>query len=249
MSSFTEDRSRKSPAVSYQHIMKYKLYIGDRTFSSWSLRGWLMLEKFGLPYETHMVGLYTGTMQADLAHLAPARTVPVLQTEEGHVLSDSFAMAETLVEKHPKLGLYPKDPAARALARSIVAEMHSGFGALRDACPMMLAFVWDGFVPSPEVLKDLQRVEELWGLTRARHGDGGPWLFGDYSLADVFYAPVAMRITAYDLPVSDPTRAYVNAHLTDHAFLTWRKAAMKEVHDPWPYPLPLARKPWPGDTD
>ncbi|HEV8035391.1 glutathione S-transferase [Yoonia sp.] len=228
--------------------MTYQLYIGDRTFSSWSLRGWLMLEKFGLPYQAHMIGLYSGTMQADLAHLAPARTVPVLQTAEGYVVTDSMAMAETLAENHPERALYPRDPAARALARSITAEMHSGFGALRNACPMMLGFVWEGFVPSDAVKADLRRIENLWSLARERHGQNGPWLFGDYSLADVFYAPVAMRITAYDLPVSDQSLAYVAAHLSDPAFLAWRKEALKETHSPFPYPLPLAQKPWPAET-
>ncbi|EBA12296.1 glutathione S-transferase [Roseobacter sp. CCS2] len=229
--------------------MTYELYIGDRTFSSWSLRGWLMLEKFGLPYQAHMVGLYTGTMQADLAHLTPARTVPVMRTAEGYVLTDSLAMAETLAENHPNANLYPPDPAARALARSITAEMHSGFHALRSACPMMLNFCWQEFEVSQAVQQDLHRIEELWSLARTRHGSDGPWLFGAYSLADVFYAPVAMRMTAYGLPVSDASRAYVDAHLNDAAFLAWRKAAMKEVHEPFPYQLPLERKPWPGDRN
>lgn len=229
--------------------MTYQLYIGDRTFSSWSLRGWLMLEKFGLPFQTNMVGLYSGTMKTDLAHLAPAKTVPVLQTAEGHVLTDSLAMAETLVELHPDIDLYPRDPAARALARSMVAEMHSGFGALRDACPMMIRFGWKGFKPSQAVRDDLQRIEQLWSLARQRHGASGPWLFGEYSLVDVFYAPVAMRITAYDLPVSDQARAYVAAHLSDAVFLSWRKDALEEVHEPWPYPSDLPRTPWPGDTN
>jgi len=229
--------------------MTYQLYIGDRTFSSWSLRGWLMLEKFGLPFQTNMVGLYAGTMKADLAHLAPAKTVPVLQTAEGYVLTDSLAMAETLVERDPDAGLYPSDPAARALARSMVAEMHSGFGALRDACPMMIRFGWKGFEPSQAVRDDLQRIEQLWSLARNRHGAGGPWLFGQYSLVDVFYAPVAMRITAYDLPVSDQAKTYVAAHLSDAAFLSWRKDALEEAHEPWPYPSDLPRIPWPGDTN
>ncbi len=229
--------------------MTYQLYIGDRTFSSWSLRGWLMLEKFGLPFEQHMVGLYSGTMAKDIAHLAPARTVPILQTAQGHVLTDSLAMAETLVESHPDVSLYPHDPAARALARSINAEMHSSFGALRGACPMMIAFVWEGFEPSKAVLADLSRIEELWALARSRHGQSGPWLFGEYSLADVFYAPVAMRITAFDLPVSNAAKAYVAAHLNDPAFLAWRETALAEIHDPWPYPMEMGRKPWPGDSN
>lgn len=228
--------------------MTYELYIGDRTFSSWSLRGWLMLEKFGLAYNAHMVGLYSGTMQSDLAHLHPARTVPVLQTGGGHVVTDSLAMAETLVEENPDVNLYPKDPAARALARSITAEMHSGFGALRSTCPMMLSFCWDGFEAGADVKADLERIELLWDLARRRHGADGPWLFGSYSLADVFYAPVAMRITAYGLPVSAQTQAYVQAHLNDPAFLKWRALAMQETHDPFPYDLGLARKEWPQST-
>ena len=133
--------------------MTYQLYIGDRTFSSWSLRGWLMFEKFGLPYNVNTVGLYSGTIQADLAQLHPARTVPVMQTAVGHVVTDSMAMAETLVEENPNVNLYPCDPAARALARSITAEMHSGFAALRSACPMILAHCYAGFEVSDAVLR------------------------------------------------------------------------------------------------
>ncbi|WP_394179581.1 glutathione S-transferase [Yoonia maritima] len=228
--------------------MTYELYIGDRTFSSWSLRGWLMLEKFGLDYNTHLVGLYAGTYREELAHLAPARTVPAMQTPEGYVLTDSLAMGETLVERHPDINLYPRDGAARALARTITHEMHSGFMALRDACPNMITHVWEGFQPSEAVLADIARVEELWALARSRHGQNGPWLFGEYTLADVFYAPVALRITAYDLPVSDAAQAYVDAHLSDPAFLAWRDASKSENYDPWPYPMDLGRKPWPGDA-
>ena len=229
--------------------MTYQLYIGDRTFSSWSLRGWLMLEKFGLPFETNTVGLYSGTMAADLAHLAPAKTVPVLQTAEGHILTDSLAMAETLLERHPEIDLYPRDPAARALARSITAEMHSSFGSLRGDCPMMIRYCWKGFNPAQAVLDDLQRIEKLWALARERHGTDGPWLFGAYSLADVFYAPVAMRITAYDLPVGKDAKDYVAKHLSDPAILSWRKTASQEIHDPWPYPSELLRTAWPGDEN
>lgn len=225
--------------------MTYDLYIGDRTFSSWSLRGWLMLEKFGLPYRTHMVGLYAGTMADDLAHLAPARTVPVLRTPEGHVLTDSLAMAETLVERHADIALYPRDPAARALARSMTAEMHSSFLALRGDCPNMIRHVWQGFAPSGSVMADIARIEMLWALARERHGHGGPWLFGEYTLADVFYAPVALRIVTYGLPVGETARTYINQHLADPAFLAWRADSLSETYDPWPYPMELERAAWP----
>ena len=206
-----------------------------------------MLEKFGLDFNTNLVGLYAGTYREELAHLAPARTVPALQTPEGHVLTDSLAMGETLVERHPEVNLYPRDGAARALARTITHEMHAGFMALRDACPNMITHIWEGFEPSDAVLADIARIEELWALARSRHGQNGPWLFGEYSLADVFYAPVALRMTTYDLPISKDAQSYVNAHLSDPAFLAWREASKAETYDPWPYPMDLGRKPWPDD--
>ena len=225
--------------------MTYKLYIGDRTFSSWSLRGWLMLEAFDLPFKSKMVGLYSGTMSDDLAHLAPARTVPVLETPDGGILTDSLAMGETLHEAHPNAGLYPNDPGARALARSMVAEMHSGFGALRGDCPMNLANVWDGFAASDAVLADVARIEMLWQLARARHGANGPWLFGDYSLADVFFAPVVCRFATYGLGNGEVTRAYMQATLADPALRRWRAMGATKSYEPFPYPQDLASKPWP----
>jgi len=225
--------------------MTYELILGDRTFSSWSLRGWLMLEKFGLPYKTKMVGLYSGTMAQDMAAYAPARTVPAMKTPEGHILSDSISMAETLAEENPDARLWPADAGARALARNLVAEMHSAFGALRDECPNNIAFVWDGFEVSDAVKRDLARIEYLWALARERYGANGPWLFGEYTLADVFFAPVACRMTTYGLPQSALAKAYVKTHLTEPAFRAWRKEALTEVHEPFPYDLPYPRKDWP----
>ena len=225
--------------------MTYTLYIGDRTFSSWSLRGWLMFEKFDLPFKSKMVGLYGGTMAKDLAHLAPARTVPAMQTPEGHVLTDSLAMAETLHEAHPQAGLYPADAGARALARSMVAEMHSGFSALRGDCAMNLSHVWKGFSPSADVLRDLERISELWSLARERHGADGPWLFGAYSLADVFYAPAVCRIVGYDLPVSDTLRAYIDTVMDDPALRRWRAMGQTKSYDPMPYQMDLEHRDWP----
>ena len=226
--------------------MTYQLFIGDRTFSSWSLRGWLMLEKFGIPYRTTMVGLYSGTKEADLADLFPARTVPVLRTPEGDILTDSLAMAETLVERHPEIALYPKDATERALCRSLVAEMHSGFTALRGACPMMLAHGFKGYSPDQGVLSDLQRIELLWTTAMDRHGGAGPWLFGDYTLADVFYAPIAARIATYGLPVGDRAQAYMVAHLSDPSFRQWRAMGLTKSYDPVPYQLDLPQSDWPG---
>lgn len=228
--------------------MTYDLYIGDRMFSSWSLRGWLMFERFDIPVRTHLVGLYSGTMKQDLVPLAPARFVPVMRTPEGTVIGDTLAMAETLAERHPEAGLWPAAPETRALARWLVAEMHSGFGALRDACPMQLHSGYTDFSPPDAVKADLARIEELWSLARARHGAGGPWLFGAYSLADVFYAPVAARIAGYGLPVGEETAAYVARHLADPAFRRWRALALTRSYAPMPYAMDATTGPWPGPT-
>lgn len=225
--------------------MTYDLFIGDRAFSSWSLRGWLMFVKFGLPVRCHMVGLYSGTMARDLAPLAPARLVPVIKTPDGVVVGDTMAMAETLAERHPGLAMWPADPAARALARWLAAEMHSGFTALRSACPMQLVRSYDSFVASPEVRADLDRIEALWTLARTRFGTETPWLFGAYSLADVFFAPVAARIAGYGLPVGTAAADYVSAHLADADFRAWRAQGLAALNGPDPYTLDLPSRDWP----
>ena len=224
--------------------MTYDLFIGDRTFSSWSLRGWLMLHKFGLPYRTHMVGLYGGTMAQDMGPLAPARLVPALRTPEGDVVGESLAMAETLAERHPEAAMWPADASARIRARWLCAEMVGGFGALRGGCPMQLAHVDADFEPSEAILADIARVETLCSFAREKAVEG-PWLFGAYSLADVFYAPVCARIAGYGLPVSETAQAYCKATLDDPAFREWRAEGLKVSYDPFPYP-PVGRTTlWP----
>ncbi len=225
--------------------MTYELYIGDRMYSSWSLRGWLMLEKFAIPHQVHMVGLYTGTMGDDLAHLAPARLVPALKTDQGLVVGESLAMAETLAEQFPTAGLWPVDADQRATARWLVTEMVTGFSALRGDCAMQLSHVWQGFTPSAAVQKDLARIETLFDHARKISGATEGFLFGSYSLADVFYTPVAARIIGYDLPVCAATRAYCELLMSDPAVLNWQQLAREVSYDPEPYQLGLPRLPWP----
>ncbi|CUK01251.1 glutathione S-transferase [Ruegeria denitrificans] len=225
--------------------MTYDLFIGDRLFSSWSMRGWLMLEMFGLPYRSKMIGLYSGTMTEDMKPLTPARLVPALRLPDGTVVGESLAMAETLAERHPEAGMWPEDPAARATARWLCAEMTAGFTALRGECPMQLLHCWHGFNPSPETLADLNRIETLWAHARTISGaETGP-LFGSYSLADVFYTPVAARITGYGLPVSKGNRGYCLELLSDHAVRQWRAMGLTVSYDPFPYTLDLPSQPWP----
>ena len=227
--------------------MTYDLFIAARTYSSWSLRAWLLLDRFDLPVRVRMTGLYTGRFAEDLEPLKPARLVPVLHTPEGEVIGESLAIAETLAERHPQAGLWPADPAARARARWLAAEMHAGFQALRSDCPMQLLHQYRGFEPSQEVLDDLGRLEEIWSAARRRFGqDAGPWLCGGYSIADAFYAPVAARIAGYDLPVGNTARDYVAAHLADPSFRRWRALALTERIAPAPYPRDLPTAFWPG---
>jgi glutathione S-transferase len=229
--------------------MPCELLIGDRAYSSWSLRGWLLFEAFGLPVSVRSTRMYSDAFARDLDAFAPARTVPVVRTPEGGLWTDSLAIAEGLAEAHPEAGHWPAEPRARAAARSLAAEMHSGFGALRSACPMNLRTASGGFAPDQAVLADLARLETLWAHARTLAGDG-PWLFGPYTAADAFYAPVAMRIAGYGLPVSDAARAYVDAHLRHPPLRRWR--AMGEAEDrtldvypihpparPFPMPAPL----------
>lgn len=225
--------------------MAYELYIGDRMYSSWSLRGWLMLEKFAIPHSVHMVGLYSGTMAQDMAHLAPARLVPALKTDTGLVIGESLAMAETLAEQFPTAGLWPSDSDQRATARWLVTEMVAGFSALRGDCAMQLSHVWQGFEPAEAVRQDLARIESLFAHARKVSGAADGYLFSSYCLADVFYTPVAARIIGYDLPVSTETRAYCELLMSDPAVLRWQEQAREVSYDPEPYSLDLPRSPWP----
>lgn len=224
--------------------MTYDLFLGDRTFSSWSLRGWLMLETFGLPYKTHMLGLYDGTMAEQMTALAPARLVPTLRLPDGTIVGESLAIAETLAERHRDVQMWPADAAARSAARWLAAEMCAGFSTLRGECPMQLLHVYDGFAPSPALLQDLERLETLWAYA-AQFAGSGDWLLGDWSLADVFYAPVAARIVGYDLPLSAHARAYCDRMIAHPAFLAWRAEGLKLSYDPVPYAMDLPTRPWP----
>jgi glutathione S-transferase len=228
--------------------MAYILAIGDRAYSSWSLRGWLAFEKFGIPVTVRPGRLYSPELVAMLSEeFGGARTVPALRIEaEGSAFWDTLAIAETLAERHPERGLWPEPPASRTLARALAAEMHSGFAALRTACPMNLRRAYVGFAPDAAVRADLARLEALWGLARSRHGGAGPWLFGAYSLADAFFAPVAARVAGYGLPVSAAAMDYVALHLADPAFRAWRAEGLADPFVQAGYDLDLAERPWPG---
>ncbi|MFY0692331.1 MAG: glutathione S-transferase [Paracoccaceae bacterium] len=225
--------------------MTYELLIGDRSYSSWSLRGWLLFAKFDLPVEVVETRLYEPGFAEALKAFAPARTVPVMRLPEGGVVMDTLAIAETLAERHSESGFWPKDANARGFARAITAEMHSGFQALRGDCPMNLRRSYAGFPARPEVRADLERIALLWAQAKSLSDGSGPWLFGAYSVADVFFAPVATRIATYQLPVDAAAQAYVATALRDPALLAWRDLGLKQAPQA-AYDMPYETIGWTG---
>ena len=223
----------------------YTLALGDRTYSSWSLRGWLLFEKFNIPVNLRTARLYLQEFQDLLAEFAPAKTVPALLIEgQRQAIWDSLAIAETLHERHPDAGLWPKDAQKRALARVLTTEMHSGFETLRDQCTMNLGHSYEGFPIGDGLQKDLDRLEQIW--TFALGASNGPWLFGEYCVADAFFAPVASRVATYGLPVSDVAHSYVNRHLNDPSFRRWRAMGKAQNYVQSVYQLDFPKAGWPG---
>lgn len=208
--------------------MSLELVIGNKNYSSWSLRGWLLVELSGAAYRETLVPLFRADTHARLLEHSPTGKVPVLKTEDAGVIWDSLAIAEYLAERFPEAGLWPRDVAARAMARSACAEMHSGFGALRSHMPMdmqrnaPLASVTD------EVKHDIQRIVALWAGCRERFGQGGPYLFAQLSIADAYFAPVASRLRSYGVQLPADAAAYVDTIFQWPAFQRWHQAALKE---------------------
>ena len=227
--------------------MTLTLIIGDYAYSSWSLRGWLAAKHSSLSVEIRAVDFHKAGVAEQMPDAAPARTVPTLLLDDDTPVWDSLALAEELASRAPHAGLWPADPTARAVARSLAAEMHSGFSALRSACPMNLRVAYRDVPVSPEVRADLDRIETIWAYARARFGRAGaPWLCGDYSLADMFFAPVAARIAGYGLAVGPEAQEYVAAHLADPAFRRWRAMGQVRGETLARYVREFAVVPWPG---
>lgn len=225
--------------------MSYELALADRAYSSWSLRAWLLVDRFDLPVTCRFARLYDPAFDALMAAFAPARTVPALRLPGGGVVTESLAIAEELASRFPDRGLWPDDPDARATARGLAAEMHAGFGTLRTVCPMNLRVAYRDVPVSAALRADLDRLETIWASARISAPPDTPWLCGRYSVADAFYAPVAARIAGYGLPVGPVSKAYVAAHLADPAFRRWRAEALTDGPDQSAYRLDLAPTPWP----
>ena len=203
----------------------YTLYIGNKNYSSWSLRGWLATRLSGAPFREVHIGL-SGKYNPDNRAFSPTALVPALHDGTTHVW-DSLAIGEYLAERHP--GMWPGDPVARAWARSIAAEMHSGFGALRNDMTMCIRERLDVRPWSDALAANIARVEEIWTASRRRFGAGGSFLCGAFSLADVFYGPVAFRFQSYGVQPKGEAGVYLHALLA-HPFLReWEAAALAET--------------------
>jgi glutathione S-transferase len=189
--------------------MRAQLYVGNRNYSSWSIRGSLLVRHSGIECEEIVIPLDTDESKARIASVSPSGRVPVLYAD-GVVVWDSLAIAEFLHEQRPNAGLWPRDSTARALARSVSAEMHAGFDALRSQMPMDVrarrSVPW-----TTELQDDIARIDALWTTCRAAHGRGGEYLFGAWSAADAMYAPVVSRFRTYGVQLSPVSSAYAAA--------------------------------------
>ncbi len=201
------------------------LVIGNKNYSSWSLRPWLALKQAGIPFEEAMVDLYAPDAKAQLARHSPSSRVPAL-IDGALTVWDSIAICEYAAEIEP--ALWPQDRAARATARAVSAEMHSGFAALRSNMPMDCQARLPGAGRTPESEKDIARIAALWEECRGRHGAGGPFLFGRFSIADAMYAPVVWRFRSYGVELPAIARDYADTMEALPAMQHWLAAALAE---------------------
>jgi glutathione S-transferase len=205
------------------------LYIGDKNLSSWSLRPWLAMKQAGIPFIEKIVMLNQPATRSEILTKSPSGLVPCL-VADGFAIWDSLAILEYLAEAFPEKQLWPAEKVARARARSVSAEMHSGFADLRKNWPMKFASVGLGDTPLPEVQKNIDRIGAIWTDCRKDFGAGGPFLFGKFSIADAMYAPVASRLTTYG-PVELPREAaaYRDMMFALPAMKEWGEGARSEV--------------------
>lgn len=203
------------------------LYIGNKNYSSWSLRPWLLLKHFAIPFTEHLVSVAGREYNAALKPLAGNARVPCLH-DDGFQVWESIAIAEYLAEREPRL--WPADAKARARARSVSAEMHAGFARLRTAMPMNLKLKLKGREPTPEVQRDIDRIVEIWEEARTRFASGdGAYLFGDFSVADAMFAPIVWRLHIYNVPLPPLAAAYRETMLAHPAMREWYVAALAET--------------------
>jgi len=195
------------------------LVVGSRNYSAWSLRAWMVLRHLGLEFTEQQIPLDTPEFESEIGKFSPTRRVPVLVRGD-LIVWESIAICEYASELAGGRG-WPGEPGLRAIARALASEMHAGFGALRNACPMNARATGRRVPMTPALAQDLRRVDAIWSGCRRDHGERGPWLFGDFSIADAMFAPVALRVRTYGLPLSSLATRYYDTMLADPHLLEW----------------------------
>ncbi|HYC38271.1 MAG TPA: glutathione S-transferase family protein [Usitatibacter sp.] len=216
------------------------LVIGNMNYSSWSMRPWVLMRQLGIPFEQVKLRFHSQEWDANIQRWSPSRLVPVLWREEQSVW-DSLAIMETLHEWYPEKGIWPRDPGARAFARSAAAEMHSGFRELRSSMPMNIRAAHPGKGLNARVQADIDRIVALWTQARERFAGAGPFLFGDFCAADAMYAPVVMRFATYAVPLAPLAADYCDAMRAAPGVSAWVDEARREtefVAEDEPYATP-----------
>ena len=216
------------------------LVIGNKNYSSWSMRAWVLLAQLGIDFEERKLRFETDEWDAGIGRWSPSGLVPVLWRGEVAVW-DTLAIAETVAEWFPDKGVWPDDPVARAFARSAAAEMHAGFRNLRAKMPMNIRSSHPGKGMTPEVRAEIDRIEFLWAAARSRFGAGGDFLFGRFCAADAMFAPVVMRFATYAVPCGPVASRYCEAVKAAPAVMAWNEGARAEtefVADDEPYAEP-----------
>jgi glutathione S-transferase len=208
-------------------MAEFTIYIGNKNYSSWSLRGWLALKQTGAAFTEVLIPLREATTRAEILRHSPSGRVPALHRGDV-VVWDSLAIGEYLAEIFPGKQLWPEEPRARAVARAVSAEMHSGFAALRAHLPMNMRSSFPNRGVTPEVQADINRIMALWRDCRKRFGADGAFLFGHFTVADAMYAPVVSRFRTYKVELEEEAERYVEAVWALPALQEWLAAARNE---------------------
>jgi len=207
-------------------VPRYILVIGNKNYSSWSLRPWLLMRNAGIDFDELRIPLSQPDTRQRILSYSGAGKVPILLHGDLTVW-DSLAICEYIAERHPQIGAWPRDSSQRARARSVAAEMHSGFAALRAELPLDCRARCEGVEVSDQLRADIKRIEAIWAEC-PRHAAGGPWLFGSFGIADAMYAPVALRFHSYGIGLGDAAREYVDLVRDLAAARDWLSAAESE---------------------
>jgi len=208
-------------------VSRPTLVIANKNYSSWSMRPWVLLRTLGIEFDEVQLKFGSDAHRDGIARWSPTGLVPVLWLD-GEPVWDTLAIAETVAERWPERQAWPTDARARAVARSVCAEMHSGFRALRGAMPMNIRGAYPGKGMNPDVRKDIDRVVDIWTACRERFGQGGDLLFGGFSIADAYYAPVVTRFATYAVELPQVARRYADAVLALPAVREWSAAGRAE---------------------